>query len=157
MHWKNIAAAAATAGAAFFASIAPAMAADQSVTLAGGNGSFVGTAPLLDGGDDIISFLGLAPGAYMFDFSLSSQSANISSVTVNGQSATQLGLGVFQFFGLSSVNSSPFMASIIGSGGANAAYSGEMHATAVPAPESYAMMLAGLVGIAGFVHRRRRA
>ena len=151
MNWKNIAAV-----AAIVASTAPAMAADQSVALVGGNGSFVGTAPLLDGGDDIISFLGLAPGAYMFDFSLSSQYANISSVTVNGQSATQLALGVFQFFGLSSVNSSPFMATIVGSGGANAAYSGEMHATAVPAPESYAMMLAGLVGIAGFVHRRRR-
>ena len=157
MHWKNTAAAAATAGAAFFASLAPAMAADQSVSLVAGNGSFIGSAPLLDGGDDIISFLGIAPGTYMFDFSLSSQYANISSVMVNGQAATQLGLGVFQFFGLSSVNNSPFMATIIGSGGANAAYSGEMHATAVPAPESYAMMLAGLVGIAGFVHRRRRA
>ena len=155
MSWKNIAVAAAAA-AAFAASIAPAMAADQALTLVGGNASFVGTAPLLDGGDDIISFLGLAPGAYMFDFSLSSQYANISSVTVNGQSATQVALGVFQFFGLSSVNSSPFMTIINGSGGANAAYSGEMHATAVPAPESYAMMLAGLVGIAGFVHRRRR-
>ena len=157
MHWKNIAAAAATAGAAFFASIAPAMAADQSVTLAGGNGSFVGTAPLLDGGDDIISFLGLAPGAYLFDFSLSSQRANIASVTVNGQSATQVGLGVFQFFGLSGTSSDPFVATIIGSDGGNAAYSGQIHATAVPAPESYAMMLTGLVGIAGFVRRHRRA
>ena len=63
MNWKNIAAAAATAGAAFFGSIAPAMAADQSVTLVGGNGSFMGSAPLLDGGDDIISFLVIAPGA----------------------------------------------------------------------------------------------
>ena len=63
MHWKNTAAAAATAGAAFFASLAPAMAADQSVSLVAGNGSFIGSAPLLDGGDDIISFLGIAPGA----------------------------------------------------------------------------------------------
>ena len=145
--------------AALVASMAPikAMAADQSVTLVGGNGSFIGTAPLLDGGDDIISFLGLAPGAYLFDFSLSSQRANIASVTVNGQSATQLGLGVFQFFGLSGASSGPFVATIIGSDGGNAAYSGQIHATAVPAPESYAMMLTGLVGIAGFVRRHRRA
>ena len=150
MTWKNIAAA-----AAMVAAITPAMAADQSVTLVAGNGSFIGTAPLLLGGDDIISFLGLSPGSYQFDFSLSSQFANITSVMVNGQAATQVSLGVFQFFGLSSVDSSPFMATILGSGGANAAYSGEMHATAVPEPESYAMMLAGLVGIAGFVRRRR--
>ena len=150
MTWKNIATA-----AAMVAAISPAMAADQSVTLVAGNGSFIGTAPLLSGGDDIISFLGLAPGLYQFDFSMSSRDANISSVTVNGQAATQVALGVFQFFGLSSVDSSPFMATILGSGGANAAYSGEMHATAVPEPESYVLMLAGLVGIGGLVRRRR--
>ena len=152
MTWKKIAAA-----AAMVASITPAMADDQTVTLVAGNGSFIGSAPLLLGGDDIISFLGLAPGLYQFDFSMSSQFANITSVMVNGQAAAQVSLGMFQFFGLSSVDSSPFMATILGSGGANAGagYSGQMHATAVPEPESYAMMLAGLVGIAGFVRRRR--
>ena len=150
MPWKKIAAA-----AAMVASITPAMADDQTVTLVAGNGSFIGSAPLLLGGDDIISFLGLAPGLYQFDFSMSSRDANISSVTVNGQAATQVALGVFQFFGLSSVDSSPFMATILGSVGANAAYSGEMHATAVPEPESYVLMLAGLVGIGGLVRRRR--
>ena len=150
MTWKNIATA-----AAMVAAISPAMAADQSVTLVAGNGSFIGTAPLLSGGDDIISFLGLAPGLYQFDFSMSSQRANISEVTVNGQSVPEVSFGVFQFFGLSSVDSSPFMATILGSVGANAAYSGEMHATAVPEPESYVLMLAGLVGIGGLVRRRR--
>ena len=72
MKWKNIAAAAAMA-----ALIAPAMAADQSITLVGGNGSFIGTGPLLAGGDDIISFLGVAPGMYNIDFTMSSQFANI--------------------------------------------------------------------------------
>ena len=50
MKWKNIAAAAAMA-----VLFAPAMAADQSITLVGGNGSFIGTGPLLAGGDDVIS------------------------------------------------------------------------------------------------------
>ena len=150
MNWKNIAAA-----SAMVASITPVMAADQNVILAGGSGSFIGTAPLLAGGDDIISFLGLAPGLYQFDFTMSSQFANISSVMVNGQAATQVALGAFQFFGLSSVDSSPFMATITGSAGANALYSGQIQATAVPEPESYVMLLAGLVSIVVLARRRR--
>ena len=150
MNWNNIAAA-----AAMVASITPVMAADQNVTLVGGSGSFIGTAPLLAGGDDIISFLGLAPGVYQFAFTMSSQFANISSVMVNGQTATQVGLGAFQFFGLSSVDSSPFMATITGNAGANALYSGQIQATAVPEAESYVMMLAGLVSIVVLARRRR--
>jgi hypothetical protein len=150
MNWKDIAAA-----AAMVASITPAMAGDQTVTLTGGGGSFIGTAPLLSGGDDVISFLGLAPGFYQFDFSLSSRNAGITSVMVNSQSSTQVTLGVFQFFGLSSFDNSPFTATILGSGGLNAAYSGEVQATSVPEPESYAMMLAGLVGIVSYARRRR--
>ena len=150
MTWKKIAAA-----AAMVASITPAMADDQTVTLVAGNGSFIGSAPLLLGGDDIISFLGLAPGLYQFDFSMSSQFANITSVMVNGQAAAQVSLGMFQFFGLSSVDSSPFMATITGSAGANALYSGQIQATAVPEPESYVMLLAGLVSIVVLARRRR--
>ena len=91
MTWKKIAAA-----AAMVSSITPALADDQTVTLVAGNGSFIGSAPLLLGGDDIISFLGLAPGLYQFDFSMSSQFANITSVMVNGQAAAQVSLGMFQ-------------------------------------------------------------
>ncbi len=155
MNWKNTAVAAATAGTAFFAAVSSAVAADQSVNVVGGVASFVGTATLLDGGDDIISFLGLAPGPYFFDFSLSSRLANISSVTVNGQPVPQLAVGIFQFFGLSGVGNSGFSATIVGTASPGAAYSGEFQVTAVPEPASYAMMLAGLIGIVGFVRRRR--
>jgi PEP-CTERM motif len=41
-------------------------------------------------------------------------------------------------------------------GGTFASYSGTMNVTAVPEPETYAMMLAGL-GIVGFLARRRRS
>ena len=153
MKWKNIAAAAAMA-----ALIAPAMAADQSITLVGGNGSFIGTGPLLAGGDDVISFLGVAPGMYNIDFTMSSQFANIplGGVTVNGQTALQVSFGQFEFFGLTSIANSPFIVTILGSGAnPNSAYSGQIHVSAIPEPESYAMMLAGLLGIVGFVRRRR--
>ena len=55
------------------APILPAYAADQSIDLSSGVASFTATAPILAGGDDLITFTGLAPGLYDFVFSLSSQ------------------------------------------------------------------------------------
>ena len=83
-------------------------AADQAIDLSSGYGSFIGNSPLLDGGDDVISFVNLAIGNYSFDFTMSSQYAAITSVTVNGQAASEVGFGTFKFFGLSSVDSAPF-------------------------------------------------
>ena len=153
MTWKKIAAA-----AALVVSITPVMAADQSVTINPlGVAAFVSTTPLLAGGDDIISFLGLSPGAYNFDFGLVSGS-NISSVTVNGQVVPLISSGPLgKVFSLISFGSAPLSATIMGTAGLHGYYAGALHVTAVPEAESYAMMLAGLVGIAGFVHRRRRA
>jgi hypothetical protein len=131
-----------------------AQAADQSIDLSSGDGSFIGTSPLLDGGNDVISFINLAAGTYNFDFTLSSQHALITSVTVNGQAATQVSFGNFQFFGLSSTDNSPFTVNIVGTANSRSLYSGELQVTAVPEPETYAMMLAGLAAM-GFIVRRR--
>ena len=135
---------------------ASAQAADQVIDLSSGYGSFIGTKPLLQGGDDVISFVNLAAGTYNFDFTLSSQFTNITSVTVNGQAATMNSFGNFKFFGLSSTDTSPFTVHIVGTANRNSLYSGELQISAVPEPESYAMLLAGLAAV-GFVVRRRTA
>jgi hypothetical protein len=51
--------------------------------------------------------------------------------------------------------SGPLTLIIKGTSAANASYSGTLNVTAVPEPESYALLLAGL-GVLGFVARRRR-
>lgn len=129
-------------------------AADQVVDLSSGYGSFIGSAPLLLGGDDVISFINLAAGTYNFDFTMSSQYAAITSVTVNGQAATAGGFGNFKFYGLSSTDSSPFTVHIVGTATGRSLYSGELQVSAVPEPQTYSMLLAGLAAI-GFVMRRR--
>lgn len=133
---------------------ASSQAADQVVDLSSGYGSFIGTKPLLDGGDDVISFVNLAAGTYNFDFTLSSQYANISSVTVNGIGASQISFGNYRFFGVSSTADAPFTVSIVGSATGRSLYSGELQVTAVPEPGTFAMLLAGLAGV-GFIVRRR--
>lgn len=50
----------------------------------------------------------------------------------------------------------PLTLVVKGMSGANASYSGTLNVTAVPEPETVALMLAGL-GVMGFVARRRRA
>lgn len=131
-------------------------AADQVVDLSSGYGSFIGTAPLLQGGDDVISFVNLAAGTYNFDFTMSSQYANITSVTVNGIAASQVSMGNYKFFGLSNTDSSPFTVSIVGTATGRSLYSGELQVTAVPEPGTYAMLLAGLAAM-GLIVRRRTA
>ncbi len=151
MKLKTLAIAAVLASSA-----ASTFAADQTIDLSSGYASFIGTAPLLAGGDDVLSFSNLAAGTYNFDFTLSSQYAAITSVTVNGQLASLVTAGNYKFAGLSSTSSTPFTVEIFGTASAKSLYSGELQVTAVPEPETYALMLAGL-GAVGFVARRRKA
>ena len=142
---------------ALAAGFAPAFAADQVVDLSSGGASFIGTSPLLDGGDDVISFVNLAAGTYDFLFTFSSQNVTGLTATLNGQVATIVPLGTtMAFAGLSGSSSSPFMLTLTGTAGATALYSGELTVKAVPEPETYALLLAGL-GVLGFVARRRRS
>lgn len=137
----------------------PALAANQTIDLSSGSASFIATSPVLasDAGlfkFDTLTFTGLATGTYDFLLDISAQNITGLTATLNGQVATVLSAGRFSFASLESTGSTPFVLGITGVPGARALYSGDFSVTAVPEPETYAMMLAGL-GIMGFVARRK--
>jgi len=121
----------------------------QTIDLSSGVASFTasGTSVLITG-QDILTFYGItSPGTYNFDFSMSSQNTIIDNVFVNTQAATNTGFGTFRFFGLNSVDSSPFIVEINGSAGTAtplSAYSGQLSVSAVPEAGTYLLLLAGL-------------
>jgi len=150
MNLKTLALAAGMACAA-----APAFAGDQVIDLSSGQASFIGSATVLDGGDDLITFVNLAAGTYDFVFTLSSQYISGLAATIGGQSANVNSFGVASFAYLESTGDAPFTLSLSGLAGKNAAYSGELSVTPVPEPQTYALLLAGL-GVIGLLSRRRR-
>lgn len=81
------------AAAAFLTLGSAAQAANQVINLSSGQASFVATAPILAGGDDVLTFTGLAPGLYDFVFSVSSQFVTGFNGTVNGTPFALASLG----------------------------------------------------------------
>lgn len=139
-------------------SLASAQAADQVIDLSSGTGSFIGIAPLLSGGTDVISFSNLAAGSYDFSFTLSSQRIGALSVSLNGVLAEITPAGsAFTFASLAGSAFAPFVLTISGTPGSNALYSGELTVSPTPVPEveTYALLLAGL-GVTALVLRRRQ-
>jgi hypothetical protein len=152
MNFKQIAAV-----AALSAALTPAFAADQTnIDLSSGQATFASTSPVLQGGNDVISFVNLAAGTYNFLLSLSAQNISGLGATLNGTPATVLNSGKFSFASLESSGQSPFTLTLTGTPKTGAIYTGELSVTAVPEPGTYALMIAGLASV-GFVARRRKA
>jgi hypothetical protein len=133
---------------------------DQSVAFTGNLASFDSMGTVLAGGNDVISFTGLAPGIYNFDLTMSGQWLTLTSATLNGIAGTLVDTGRFTFLGIDGMTSTPLALTLVGTTNAPTGfapiYSGEMQVVVVPEPGTYALMLAGLAAV-GFVARRRSA
>jgi hypothetical protein len=135
---------------------APATAADQSVDLATGAASWIGTSIVFEGGDDVITFTNLPAGTYDFVFSLEGQFITGMTASLNGQAATVTSIGNLVFAGLESTGTAPFVLTLMGTAAANARYSGSLTTSLVPEPATALMLLFGLGGV-GLIGRRRMA
>jgi hypothetical protein len=156
MNLKKIAAAVALTS--LFASGA-ALADDQTVTFESGStvASFNKLGTTLAGGDDVLTFAGLAAGTYDFTLTLSGQYTTLTSITLNGVVGTIYAGGKVLFADVVGTGATPFVLTLVGTTSkSSATYSGELSVTAVPEPETYALMLAGL-GAVAFVARRRKS
>jgi hypothetical protein len=141
---------------AWFVAAAPAHATDQSVDLSGGFAVFFGATPLLDGGDDVITFTNLAPGIYDVFVTMQSDFVPDFAGNLNGQPLVFLAdNGITRFLFLDCIATAPLVLTLTGTPiRSDSSYRGELTVTLVPESGTLALLLVGLAGI-GAVGRRR--
>lgn len=83
---------------------------------------------------------------------------NLTSASLNGNALTLTGPGAFEWGIVNPVNvSGTLVLTVMGTTlTPSASYSGDINVSAVPEPETYGMLLAGL-GVVGWLARRRQA
>jgi hypothetical protein len=137
--------------------------------LAAAGGSLVGNPQvfnadnILSGGNDVITFVGAAAGLYNVVLQGSASFVSALAGTLNGQALTVTSSpdGIFHLFTMITTLSPDFTLSLNGVANPfstltlNSQYAGNISVTAIPEPETYALLLAGL-GVIGFLARRRR-
>lgn len=105
-----------------------------------------------------LDFTGLAAGTYNILGDISGSNLSFTSVTLNGTAWNLYAnvKGKFIFGDIDYTGSTPFLLHVSGTKTLNAAanYTGSLTVTAVPEPETFAMLLAGL-GLMGAIARRR--
>jgi hypothetical protein len=85
-------------------------------------------------------------------FNITFTGAELSGVPIPYTNSGGVG---FSFGGLIADFTGPLVLTISGTSGATGSYAGTLNVSAVPEPETYAMMLGGL-GLLGFMARRRK-
>lgn len=110
--------------------------------------------------NDTWSFTGVLAGTYDIQGDLSGTNMSFSSVTLDGTPWELAPAGnVFRFASVTFTGTQPVSLSIVGtkSNSSVGNYTGSVTIAAVPEPETYAMLLAGLGLMGGIARRRKQA
>lgn len=112
---------------------------------------------VLSGGEDTIWFTGLAPGLYNIAVGVVGQNLSFDPLTsnLNGSTGTVIGTSQFSFFGVETTGDGTFALHLFGTAGGAALYSGNVTVTAVPEPETYIMLLTGMLLLGAVATRKK--